>query len=672
MSRIKNLFMQAKQHPILSLILLLQVLVIVYINLFRLQYYIGYDCSAYYLQTIEMWRQKTLLPNDWSFQTTLCWDSPAILAMLFYGLTGNIFLSYGISNLIVVLLLVLCLNAILNRLDLSLGSKMVFFILFFTPFYMNNNSANNLDYFNMMFSSMSAYSVKVFIILFICLIFWRFYVEKDSSTIIFYAFFCIILCVISGISSGIYILIFAIAPIFFFYIVQFFIENEYYKKSLIAFLFLLLCSFAVLFGKLLQSVVDFASKDSMAIWTNLEIFWNNIGSIFTGFYKLLGALPVSDSVNILSFVGISYAFRLGLATVILIVGIYNIVCVLRKRVINLEAFLVWIIVTHFLIFTFCYTTYGGTIFEARYLIPIFILLTILFAKWIDKIIFGSDNRNIKFIFSCGIFICIIAVNLYSWYCLEHSKNPYNVYESIIEQVGKINTPVVYLGGADMGITGRNLRVLDNSRVYKLSEDMKGAHHWGDYTYYDENYEYEGPTTLICSDSFYDELPLYLKEQYSNVNKIMDTNINIYYSEYNPIDFRVGISDNKFNRDFLYTAGICVCDGGEFDESGAFVIDNFEGFVFWGPYVPAPTGKYNFTLNYEVLSDIKERQVVGEFDIALDSISFKKINIESNKNSVTINNLELTYNELGKLLEYRAYIYDGVKIKLKSIEIERVD
>lgn len=143
MSRIKNLFMQAKQHPILSLILLLQVLVIVYINLFRLQYYIGYDCSAYYLQTIEMWRQKTLLPNDWSFQTTLCWDSPAILAMLFYGLTGNIFLSYGISNLIVVLLLVLCLNAILNRLDLSLGSKMVFFILFFTPFYMNNNSANN-------------------------------------------------------------------------------------------------------------------------------------------------------------------------------------------------------------------------------------------------------------------------------------------------------------------------------------------------------------------------------------------------------------------------------------------------------------------------------------------------------------------------------------------------
>ena len=91
MSRIKNLFMQAKQHPILSLILLLQVLVIVYINLFRLQYYIGYDCSAYYLQTIEMWRQKTLLPNDWSFQTTLCWDSPAILAMLFYGLTGNIF-----------------------------------------------------------------------------------------------------------------------------------------------------------------------------------------------------------------------------------------------------------------------------------------------------------------------------------------------------------------------------------------------------------------------------------------------------------------------------------------------------------------------------------------------------------------------------------------------------
>lgn len=154
-------------------------------------------------------------------------------------------------------------------------------------------------------------------------------------------------------------------------------------------------------------------------------------------------------------------------------------------------------------------------------------------------------------------------------------------------------------------------------------------------------------------------------------KILMTDEYIYILKNKPIDLDVGFTDSKLSQDYMYTEGMFTADNGYFEEDGSFVIEGKNDFAFWGPYVSAPVGKYNFTLNYEVIEN-SEREVVGEFDIALGSVRFKSAQIKSDSNSVTIKDLELSEIEAGKLLEYRAYIYDGVSIRLKSIDIERVD
>jgi hypothetical protein len=83
-----------------SILLILQFLVICYVNLCQNQNHIGYDPSALYLKAIEIWKQKTLFPPNYADQTSLMIDSPAPLAALLFGLTGNIFVAYGVANIL--------------------------------------------------------------------------------------------------------------------------------------------------------------------------------------------------------------------------------------------------------------------------------------------------------------------------------------------------------------------------------------------------------------------------------------------------------------------------------------------------------------------------------------------------------------------------------------------
>ncbi|MBO4242954.1 MAG: hypothetical protein J5883_06720, partial [Clostridiales bacterium] len=70
-------------------VLALESFFIVFFNLTQLQYHLGHDTSVYLFQTIESWRQKSLLLEQWEYQTTFAIDSPVILAVFFYGICGN-------------------------------------------------------------------------------------------------------------------------------------------------------------------------------------------------------------------------------------------------------------------------------------------------------------------------------------------------------------------------------------------------------------------------------------------------------------------------------------------------------------------------------------------------------------------------------------------------------
>ncbi len=72
-----------------------------------MRYHIGYDASSFYLRAYEIWRQgRVFNPQDFVHQTNFFFDCPAPIAAFFMRFFNDVFLSYGLANIVVVLLIV--------------------------------------------------------------------------------------------------------------------------------------------------------------------------------------------------------------------------------------------------------------------------------------------------------------------------------------------------------------------------------------------------------------------------------------------------------------------------------------------------------------------------------------------------------------------------------------
>ena len=671
MSRIRTVYSRLKAHPILTVMLLIQILIIIYINLFQLQRFIGYDCSAYYLQAMEMWNQKTLFPQYWAFQTTLCWDSPVIFAAPLYGLFHNIFFAYGVANILCIFLMMIALGALMHRCGASNRAALLIFILFLTPYISFVDGGNNIEYFSVLFSSMGAYSLKLFIFISILLTYLILSQDKPNFSTAFLGCAVVLLCILTGISSGFYILVFCIAPAMLYYIYSGIRKNNWKSNGIIAPMFLMLCACAIVFGKLISiKVLGFASQDSSAIWVSLDKFWDNLFSIFSGYLKLTGAFPVSGDVPVLTGYGIGFLFRLCLSVAIIFGGGTAIVRSFKKTTNSAKNFLGGVFFGNILVFLLVYTTYGSAIFETRYLIPAFVILLIFFSEWFDDLL-KKQNLSLAVFTKVGVLSCIVITNITSYNLMYKSQNQFDLMEQIVDQVAASTSPIVYVAGDELGIIARNLRVLDNTKVYKCTPDMKAPHHWGDYTYYDETSEYSGSTIMVATSPFYATLPQYLMNQYNLVSMIPSTNIGVYKAENKPVDLVAGMTNNTFNVDYPYTDGIILSEHGQLDDYGRFISDGSSGFISWGPYCPVESGTYNFTLNYELLSDYNPGQYIGFFDIAVNSEQIVQMELNAIENSITIHDVMFDSSITGSALEYRVNVTDGVILRVDSFEIERV-
>ena len=104
---------------VVFLIFCWQIFMLGYINLTQMKYHIGYDSSSFYLKAVQMWEQKTLFVKNWAEQTNLYLDTTAPLAALFYGITGNVFFSYGLANFLCDIAIVAVAYGILKKLNVS-------------------------------------------------------------------------------------------------------------------------------------------------------------------------------------------------------------------------------------------------------------------------------------------------------------------------------------------------------------------------------------------------------------------------------------------------------------------------------------------------------------------------------------------------------------------------
>lgn len=665
----KRLSMTVKQHPVLCLILFVQIVILLYLNLFKLDHFLGYDCSVYYLQAIEMWKQRTMFPSNWVYQTTLLLDSPVILAAPLYGLFNNIFVAYGVSISILSCIFFIVVEGIMKRLGMTVRAKLIAVVVLLTPFAGNSDASNNLSYYPMMYFAHGAYIFKITIIFLIYETFLM--IDQQESTVIQkVSIICsVVACLFCGFSSGIYILIFGIMPVVGYYILRGIYKDRWKNYGFQEVFFLIACSIAQFAGKMLAKYwIGFESRDSQTIWVSLEKFWEDLQSIFLGWLKLMGALPVSAEVPVLSGEGIGFAVRMGIC---FIVTVGSVVLIKNKVARHEEKFIFWsvILALNILIFVPIYTTYGAPIFEERYLIPVFIIVSLFFATWLDQ---QNDaiNHSFRRVSVVLSMLCLIISNVSCYRMIFASQNQFDVMKQIKDKIADSGAEVVYVIGSDLGILGRNMRVVDTSKIYKYSDDGVSPHHWGDYTYYDENSEYTGQTLLICTSTTFEQLPQYYTARCLEVDQV--DNICIYESQQNIFDFASGLYDDQYNIDFPYTPNIRLSEHGRLTSDGIFVTDGTEEYALWGPYyVIEKPGIYDFTLKYVVENYANGiGNSVGIFDVAINNGQsiLQQADIAVNATSITLKDVEITDEMVGSPLEYRVYTSKGASIEIKSIDI----
>lgn len=521
-------------------ILLIQLSFIIFFNFTQLKYHMGYDASSAYLQVIEMWKQGTFYPKNWSFQTMLYWDTPSFLAFFLYGITKNIFVAFAFSNVINAFILGIMLFVLLKEMNASVLARLVSLALVFCPYLSTYYISNDLGYFSMMFVSNGLYVVKMIIILLIlyaCLLFNKSKLNHFESVSILLSY---IIVFFSGMSSGLYLLFFIIVPSLIYYIVKALIGNNLRELLVNQVFYLLLCSLLIVAGRIIAiKSLGFASTDFNMSYMTVDLFFTNMNKLFAGFFLLFGAMQGGSSVNLLTkmaifqicnlFILVSLIVSFGRSLYKSIKGFVN---NYFTKITIATAFLFLML---FLISDVNQTTY----YQIRYLIPFLYFLVILLARMIDD---TSWRFVFKKLFLCMLAFSLIISSIASYSIIysapqKYAPNNYTIMSKVKEYVSTYSTPIVYFyGSKNFGIISRNIRPFDTSKIYKMLDDNLTVHHWGDYTYYDDSDEFPGEVLLVTSESDFINLPEEIQNSFF-IEKTIEDSMHLYKSNVNVFDFK---------------------------------------------------------------------------------------------------------------------------------------
>ncbi len=636
-----------------------QFLAILYFNLRLLGNHMGFDSSWSYLKAALIWKERSFNSIQWVDQTNVFLDSSLVMATLIYAVTGKLLFSYGIANMVVVALIIFAMNRILVLLNVDRAYRLAAYNLIICPFLTNGfNVVNELGYFNVVLSGPAFYSVRVLIALLI--VHELIYVKKNNKySVLGYA--ALLLCVLAGISSGVFIIAVILLPYLVYEVEMVFIENNFKRLIKKETLYAVFGSFCVVLGKLLaKSAFHINSYDDSRTWTSIANIWTNTVAVVQGFMKLFGVLPVSNSdVAIMSQEGVFYIFPI-IIFLIALISIGFAVKTMKQDAVQKDGvilFCVNVIAVNFLMYSLFNAGYGSELFEERYLVTTFMIMIVLIAVFINSL----DKTKL---FSLAVIVALFAALLGNDFIsdkkyIETTNDSWQM-QDIKAIVDSGQGHLVYVWGDELVTLGRALRVYDMDHVYKVIKTSGGYYHWGDYRYYEDNSDYSNETILIVQKGA-DYVPENILGNYTLIGEL--NFVDIYKCDHNPIDMASGLTGN-ISIDYPGTIGMNV-SGGEFKED-SFVTNGEGGYVMWGPNCSTRNGCYDFVLYYQILED-NDGENNSYFDVAIDrgTIPLGNVKLEEDKENVTISNIQL---EEGHTLEYRVVCDEGTIIKIDRIEI----
>ncbi len=423
---------------LLGVLFVLQSVLTAYCNLFLTRANLDTDNAKLFTHIIEMWKSQRLAIPNWSYTTTLEWDCTTVFALPLYGLTGNIYLSCGLSN---ILLFGLFMGAVFY---LFRGKRVLYPLLcaniLAVPYHLGM-----LEYYNMMFFCGSQYVVKVILPLLLVGIFLA--MERKQTrgemgrTVFFLAVYGVFLT-ISGMSSGIYVAVCGLLPVFLGYFGWKLFRGE--RVPVMNWVIAGVSLALSLWGRHVNEALFGVMRGEGMTLTNAYTFFDTIGKCFTGMFELFGGIS-EDGADVVAFSlqGAAALEKICLVLLLFVCGGIALKRCLKKqgdlRTVMLLALFFW----NLLILSVTVTRAGSIVFEQRYhLIGMLPLVCVAGSVLLDGLLMWEEGRRLR-VFAVG-FLALLFLSGESYLEAVRREDPHVGLKELVAHCEDLEADYIYL------------------------------------------------------------------------------------------------------------------------------------------------------------------------------------------------------------------------------------
>lgn len=667
-------------------LVILQILYLMFFNLTRLQYAVNFDTCEYLIQVMQIWKQKTLFIQNYYYSTMLTWDMPTLLAVPFYGLTGNVFLAWGIAADILIVLFAAVLIKLCRDLNFDRFTTLFILLCVFAMY-----QYGYIDYIEELFINGALYGFRImFMLIFMDIAICLHKNIHSWCNILLYilGFVGMFLC---GASTGIFAIGCCMAPLLISEVWLVIIDKEpvsvkkFFNKPVIVLCMAIVVSFLGVLCNKAWGLSQSISTQKYVI-TPAEMGTNFL-NVITGIFELFGwpTLFVPEIVSIGGIVAIGaacialcYIFALGLT---LYLAFFR-----RKEIENTNyiftLYVVFTFIVNLALFTFVDLSYSSAVFEYRYwiiiFVPLFVELGVLM-QWLKNCVYDNVKKAFFVCFITGVCIISLGKDI-----SRYRNTDYNVaLKGVMDEVNQMGLDEVYIyldwawsremcafaDGDTEYFAVCNFGTGDDGVTY-FENELKMPK-WGMFVKYDRDcleMPKEKTKGIIVCDLIGEDKN-FLERRAKESIPFEGTEFTLLIMDNNYMDFVYGVPENENTESRDYFNWHYTRDALILNQNGKYESDGRQGEILSGTFSATQNGAYSAYLQYKVIqSDVENAGKLRISVMHMDGTStLYEENISSTKEIVSIDSFAL--------MEGDTYVVsveenEGTIFELSAIEYAR--
>lgn len=659
MNNIMGLARKKWMEMILIIVLVVQALFIIYMNFFAFEKILNFDGVNLMLHAVEMWKNKTPFITGWVETTTLELDCATLIAAPVYGITKNIIVSFGIANMFYLLYFIF----VVKQLFKYAGYEMKYFLLALSIILVPY-TVGMVEYFNMLFFQGAQYSIKVLIpILLLTLLMTPDEQQKKPWTII-NTVILFFLVLISGISSGVYVLFCGICPIIASVVLDIILDNHFKKYKVYHFILIGVSFVLGAVGYYINVHRSIHARGNTMYLTNFQDFHDNFAATVTSVFHVIGALP-SANTAVFSVDGITYILKvvLVLAMILTVIITSKKVLVITEKI-SLKRMILVVFFWNLFVFIFCETrnSLDNKVIESRYYLIPMLLLMILFSMQVKEYIENSGKylKNLLTI-AMPLLIFVMTVGC-SVMTVKQFDTASGYLKNICNFIQDSDAKSVFF--IDHNDVQGTCRYLDPTRTYSAyNSETQSLVVYDYYQNYIDRANF-GDENIIAVFNWLTPdqmLPVYIYSTYEKIGSV--DGFDLYYSKVNHFDGRSGLPEGNADRswDFFYTSGYEILNqSAVINNQGQLEITGDGSDVVKSPILQSQNSQ-DITVYYEAAASA-EGINAGSLQLCNDEGIISEIPMPVGEKSVTLTDCDLLS---GGYIKINAAA--GVSLKLDHIE-----